>query len=44
MIAFLQLIEERYGGVEEYLAKFVGLTRDDIDTIRRNLLILKPSH
>lgn len=43
MIAFLQLLEDKYGGVEEYLRKYVDLTNDDISSIRRNLLVQKPN-
>jgi hypothetical protein len=42
MIAFLKLIEEKYGGVENYLRTYVLLTDDDISTIRRNFLVPKP--
>ena len=36
MQAFLHMLDERYGGVAEYLKKVVGLTDDDVVTIRRN--------
>lgn len=39
MHAFLHLLEEKYGGVEEYLRRYVHLTDEDIDIIRRNLLV-----
>lgn len=39
MTAFLDLIDEKYGGVEEYVKKFVGLTDEDISTIRNNFLV-----
>lgn len=39
MLAFLQLLRERYGGAEEYLKRYVHLTEDDINIIRRNLLV-----
>ncbi|KAI0375894.1 hypothetical protein BV20DRAFT_932406 [Pilatotrama ljubarskyi] len=39
MLAFLQMLEERYGGVEEYVKKVVGLTDEDIATIRKNFLV-----
>ena len=42
MIAFLKVIEEKYGGVENYLRTHVLLTDDDIATIRRNILAPKP--
>ncbi|KAH8096727.1 protein-tyrosine phosphatase-like protein [Cristinia sonorae] len=39
MLAFLHLLREKYGGVEEYLKQYVGLTDADIAAIRRNLLV-----
>ncbi|KAJ3547825.1 hypothetical protein NM688_g5363 [Phlebia brevispora] len=39
MHAFLNLLDEKYGGVEEYLRRYVGLTDEDIAQIRQNLLI-----
>lgn len=38
MLETLELINTKYGGVEHYLVNAVGLTLDDIDTIRQNLL------
>ena len=43
MIDFLQLLEKKYGGVEEYLRKYIELADDDISTIRRNILVPKPN-
>ncbi|KAH9943222.1 protein-tyrosine phosphatase-like protein [Epithele typhae] len=37
MVAFLQMLRDRYGGVEVYLRNTVGLTDEDVATIRRNL-------
>ena len=42
MRAFLRLVDEKYGGVEGYLKSYVELSDEDIDAIRRNLLI--PEH
>lgn len=39
MIAFLRLLEEKYGGVDGYLKKYVGFGDEDITTIRRNILV-----
>ena len=39
MNAFLALLQEQYGGAEEYIKRFCGLTDDDINIIRENLLI-----
>ncbi|KAH9850816.1 protein-tyrosine phosphatase-like protein [Lenzites betulinus] len=42
MIAFLQMLQERYGGVEEYIRKIVGLSDEDIAAIRKNFLVPAP--
>ena len=39
MIAFLRMLVDRYDGVAEYLKKVVGLTDEDIATIRKNFRI-----
>jgi len=39
MLAFLTLLRDQYGGVEEYLKQYVHLSSDDIDLVRRNLLV-----
>ena len=39
MAAFLKMLQERYGGVEMYFKDTVGLTDDDIATIRRNFVV-----
>lgn len=38
MVAFLQLIDKNYGGVEGYMREYLQLTDDDINTIRKNIL------
>jgi len=43
MLAFLSLLEEKYGGVEGYLKGVVQLTGEDISTIRSNILAPRPS-
>jgi len=42
MRAFITMLDERYGGVEEYARRICGLTDKDIATIRQNLLVPKP--
>jgi len=44
MMAFLSLLEEKYGGVEEYAKRYIGLADDDIATIRDHLLVPSNSH
>jgi len=39
MSAFLDLIDAKYSGVEEYAKRFCDLSDEDILTIRRNLLV-----
>ncbi|KAF8471337.1 protein-tyrosine phosphatase-like protein, partial [Russula ochroleuca] len=38
MQAFIEMLGERYGGVEEYVRRACGLTDQDINIIRQNLL------
>ncbi|KAG6335887.1 hypothetical protein ID866_3196 [Astraeus odoratus] len=38
MKAFLDLLEQKYGGVEGYVKNYCGLTDDDLATIRTNLV------
>ena len=38
MLAFLNLLQEKYGGVRQYLKHHLGLTDEDIATIRSNIL------
>jgi len=39
MLAFLLMLQEKYGGVENYLKEYSGLSDEDIEEIRTNLLI-----
>jgi len=38
MTAFLQVLQEKYGGARTYCKKVVGLSEGDIDIIQRNLM------
>jgi Tyrosine phosphatase family len=42
MQAFITMLNERYGGVEEYVRRTCGLTDQDIAIIRQNLLAPNP--
>jgi hypothetical protein len=42
MQAFIMMLNERYGGVEEYARRTCGLTDQDIVIIRQNLLAPNP--
>ncbi|KAH8830255.1 protein-tyrosine phosphatase-like protein [Flagelloscypha sp. PMI_526] len=39
MAAFLDHFDEKYGGVDQYCKDFLGLTQDDLYTIKNNLLV-----
>lgn len=39
MLAFLALIDDKYGGVEGYLKEYVHLGEQDLETMRRNMLV-----
>jgi len=39
MLAFLDLLDTKYSGVEEYIKRFCELNSEDIITIRHNLLV-----
>jgi len=38
MLAFLDLLEEKYGGAEGYLENYLGFSDEDVTTIRKALL------
>jgi hypothetical protein len=38
MIAFLHLLDERYGGANQYLMSHVGLSEEDLAVIRKNII------
>ena len=44
MFAFLKLLRDKYGGVENYLTTHVGLSSQDIEQIRANLLVPADDH
>ncbi|KAG5648825.1 hypothetical protein DXG03_000174 [Asterophora parasitica] len=39
MLAFLSLLEDKYGGVEAYCKQFLDLSDDDLNVIRKNILV-----
>ena len=39
MLAFLQLLEEKYGGVSGYLKQYVHLSEEDIHIVQRNITV-----
>ncbi|KAF8204637.1 protein-tyrosine phosphatase-like protein [Pholiota molesta] len=42
MQAFLKHFDEKYGGAEEYLRRYVGFSEDEISQIKKNILITSP--
>jgi hypothetical protein len=43
MLATLKMIREKYGGPEKYAIDKCGLTREDVDRIRSNLIVKAPA-
>jgi hypothetical protein len=43
ILAFLELIQSKYGGVEQYLKQHAGFTDGDIAKFRENILIPAPT-
>jgi len=41
MLAFMKMLEERYGGAEGYVKQYCGLDDSDLQTIRQNMTISK---
>lgn len=45
MLATLRMLKENYGGAEGYVTEKCGLTREEVDRIRSNLIVKKaPMH
>ena len=42
MKAFLDHFDEKYGGAEQYLERYVGFTQEEISQIKNNILIPRP--
>ncbi len=43
MLATLKMIREKYGGVEQYVIDRCGLTKEDVQRIRTNLVVKAPA-
>jgi hypothetical protein len=37
------MLHEKYGGAEEYMIKKCGLTKEEVEKIRSNLIVEKPA-
>jgi CRISPR/Cas system type I-B associated protein Csh2 (Cas7 group RAMP superfamily) len=43
MLATLEMIRERFGGAEQYMIEKCGLSKQDVEKIRSNLIVEKPA-
>lgn len=43
MLATLRMINENFGGAEGYVINKCGLTKSDVEKIRKNLIVEKPA-
>ncbi|KAI9691406.1 MAG: hypothetical protein M1820_009678 [Bogoriella megaspora] len=43
MLACLRILDQRFGGVEEYVKKYCSMTADDVDILKRNLVSEVPA-
>lgn len=43
MLATLKMIREKFGGPEGYVTEKCGLTKDEVDKIRKNLIVEQPA-
>lgn len=42
MLSSLQMIRENYGGAEGYVKECCGLSEEDVQTIRMNMVVDEP--
>lgn len=43
MLATLKLIREKYGGAEGYVVEQCGLTKEEVEKIKKNLIVEQPA-
>ena len=43
MLAALEMIRERFGGAEGYVIEKCGLTKEEVEKIRANLIVEEPA-
>lgn len=43
MMLTLSLIRDNFGGVENYMTEYCGLTKEEVEKIRSNLIVDKPA-
>ena len=44
MLAFLDLLRDKYGGVDSYCRKYISLSDEDLAIIRSNIVIPQMKH
>jgi hypothetical protein len=44
MVAFMKMLQDSYGGAAGYAKQFCGLTDEDVETIRKNLTMVKTKY
>ena len=43
MLATLKMLKERFGGADQYMTEKCGLTKEDLERIRSNLIVEQPA-
>ncbi len=43
MLSTLRMIREKFGGAEGYVIEKCGLTADEVEKIRKNLIVERPA-
>jgi len=43
MLATLKMIRETYGSAEEYMIEKCGLTKEEVERIRKNMIVEEPA-
>lgn len=43
MLATLKMIRQRFGSAEQYVIEKCGLTKDEVEKIRKNLIAEEPA-
>jgi len=43
MLATLKIIKEEFGGAENYMIEKCGLTKEEVEKVRSNLIVEKPA-
>jgi CRISPR/Cas system type I-B associated protein Csh2 (Cas7 group RAMP superfamily) len=43
MLATLKMLKEKFGGADQYMVEKCGLTKEDVEKIRSNLIAEQPA-